>query len=65
MKQLKMYSIPATLESTVTVYAKPSAKPEMATAAESAIHNSFIRNELTFCKSTPVLFIHTQIDMSG
>ena len=60
MKHRNMFSISVILKSTVTVYAKP----EMATAAESTIHNSFIHNGLTFCKSPPALYIHAQIDMS-
>ena len=64
-KHIHSYSIPAdlvtSLKSTVIVYSKLSAKPEVATAAESTIHNSFMHNELTFRKSPSVQFILTHI----
>ena len=60
MKQLSIYSFSATsLKSTLTVHAKP----EVITAAESTMHNLFIHNGLTFHKYSPVLFIHTLLNM--
>ena len=49
IKHIRSYSIPAnpatSLKYTVTVYAKPSAKPEVVTAAENTIHTEFIHTQ--------------------
>ena len=53
MKQPNIYCIPApSLKSTVTLYTKP----EVATVAESTIHDSCIHNGVTYHKSPSVLF---------